>query len=96
MTHDTIKTLAEHWGVSPETVRQRIVRRELAALRIGKLYRIPFSAVEAFEREHSTCTESDTSQDGDTSTSSGPRADELEPRLREATTLRLLNRFSPG
>ena len=33
-------------------MRQRILRRELSALKIGNLYRIPVAVVEAYERGH--------------------------------------------
>ncbi len=93
--HHTIKTLAARWSLSPGWVRQRILRGELAAQRYGKLWRIPVAVVEAYEREVSTCaTESETSQDGAISTSSGRKLVGLEPYQREAMIARKLRRFS--
>ncbi len=96
--HYTIKTLAARWSMSPESVRQRILRGELAALRIGKLWRIRAAVVEAYEREAETraqTTEADTPPGDDTSKSSGQRRVELDPALREVSTWRKLRRFSP-
>ena len=94
--HHTIKTLAERWAVSQESVRQRILRGDFVALKIGKLYRIPVAIVEAYEQGVQTCaTESETSPGEDTSTSPGPKAVELEPYRREAMILRQLSRISP-
>ena len=58
----SLKTLAEHWGVTSETVRQRILDGSLKAFKIGRGYRIPRDAVAAFQEEQSTCNiESDPS-----------------------------------
>ncbi len=58
----TCKTLAEHWGVTAQTVRQLIGDGKLRAFKVGKGYRIPREAVGAFEEEQSTCaTRSDPS-----------------------------------
>lgn len=43
------ETLAERWACSSQTVRLMIRRGELAAFRLGKLYRIPASEVERVE-----------------------------------------------
>ena len=51
----SLKTLAEHWGVTTETVRQRILDGSLKAFKIGRTYRIPREAVLAFQQEQSTC-----------------------------------------
>ncbi len=58
----TCKTLADYWGVTPETVRQRILDGSLRAFKVGRGYRIPREAVAAFQEEQSTCNiESDPS-----------------------------------
>lgn len=45
----TLDTLAERWGCSCEQVRQLCKRGGPKHFRLGKLYRIPAQAVEAFE-----------------------------------------------
>ena len=34
----SLKTLADYWGVTPETVRQRILDGSLKAFRVGRAY----------------------------------------------------------
>ncbi|MGP1355995.1 excisionase family DNA-binding protein [Roseicyclus sp.] len=41
--------LAERWSCSAEAVRQMIHRGELRAFRVGRMFRIPFDAVEEKE-----------------------------------------------
>lgn len=41
--------LAERWACSDETVRQMIKRGELRAFRVGRMFRIPWEAVEEVE-----------------------------------------------
>ena len=43
------ETLGAHWGCSSEKIRQMCRAGELAAFRLGKLYRIPANEVERFE-----------------------------------------------
>lgn len=52
MTQAPLSTtaLARRWGVSPTAIRAMIQRGELAALRIGRIYRIPMATIEAHER----------------------------------------------
>ncbi|WP_444460431.1 helix-turn-helix domain-containing protein [Rhodobacter capsulatus] len=51
----TPDTLADLWGVSPQTVRNLIHRRELRAYRVGRLLRIKPDAVEEYERNAEQC-----------------------------------------
>lgn len=44
--HYCIKLVADKLGVSEQTVRRWIQERKLYAIRIGKEYRIPESAIE--------------------------------------------------
>ena len=51
--HLTIRQLAERWQVARSTVRSRIGKRELAAIRIGDCWRIPEEEVRRYERRMS-------------------------------------------
>ncbi|OWJ73311.1 hypothetical protein CDV50_03255 [Haematobacter massiliensis] len=46
----TPDTLAERWGCSGEKVRQLVKSGQLPGFRIGRMIRIPVSAVEEYER----------------------------------------------
>lgn len=46
----SIDEVAQHYGVSRDTVRRLIRRGELDAIRIGRLLRISFSSVENLGR----------------------------------------------
>lgn len=56
------ETLADRWACSSEKVRQMCRAGELAAFRLGKLYRIPANEVERFECQNigSSSTEENT------------------------------------
>ena len=45
----TPETLAEHWGCSPQHVRDMCARGQLAFFRLGRLYRIPAWSVDEIE-----------------------------------------------
>lgn len=45
----TVTEVSERLRVAPQTVRYMIQRDELAAVRVGKLWRIPIEAIEALE-----------------------------------------------
>ncbi len=58
----TCKTLADYWGVTPQTVRNLIGAGKLRAFKVGKGYRILPEDARKFEQEQSTCNiESDPS-----------------------------------
>lgn len=42
--------LAKRWQCSAETVRQLVHRRELRGFRVGRMIRIPWDAVEEYEK----------------------------------------------
>ena len=44
------ETLAERWGCSAATVRNKCAAGELPHFRLGKLYRIPLHVVEGIEQ----------------------------------------------
>jgi excisionase family DNA binding protein len=46
----TVEELAQRWNVSPKTIRGMIERKELVALRVGRVLRISRSHVENLER----------------------------------------------
>lgn len=46
----TPETLAERWGVSATSIRNRCRAGEIAHFRLGKLYRIPAHVVEEIEQ----------------------------------------------
>jgi excisionase family DNA binding protein len=48
----TVDELAKRWAVSPKTIYGMIDRREIVALRVGRLVRISRSHVEAIETQH--------------------------------------------
>lgn len=50
----TCEELADRYGVESVTVRRWIRSGELGAIQVGKGYRIPQSAVDAFEKQRST------------------------------------------
>ncbi|NOX39749.1 MAG: excisionase family DNA-binding protein [Alphaproteobacteria bacterium] len=45
----TPDSLADRWECSAETIRQMIKRGELQGFRVGRMIRIPYSAVEELE-----------------------------------------------
>ena len=45
----TPETLAEHWGCSPQHVRDMCKNGRLAFFRLGRLYRIPAWSVDEIE-----------------------------------------------
>lgn len=47
----TAEELAKRWSVSAKTIYGMIVRREIVALRVGRLIRISRSHVESLERQ---------------------------------------------
>lgn len=50
----TVKEVATKLRVSPMTVYRLIGREELRATRVGRSYRIPVSAANAWVRDHTT------------------------------------------
>src|ERR1044071_3712341 len=60
---NTIPMVAEHWNVSPRTVRRLVDKGDLPFLRIGGAIRLTRQAVESYEQQ---CTNS-----GNTQTASG-------------------------
>ncbi len=48
------KSLAEHWAVTTETVRRRILEGSLKAFRVGRAYRIQRAEVVAYEERNAT------------------------------------------
>ncbi len=48
----TVDELAARWAVSPKTIYGMIERREIVALRVGRLVRISRSHVENLEQQH--------------------------------------------
>jgi excisionase family DNA binding protein len=48
----TVEELAKRWAVSPRTIYGMIERREIAALRVGRLVRISRSHVETLEQQN--------------------------------------------
>lgn len=53
-TFDSVKSLAEDWGVSERTVRREIASGELRACRIGGQLRISPEERSAYERRRRT------------------------------------------
>lgn len=47
----TPNQLAERWGCSMQTVRDAIVSGQLPHFRVGRLMRVPETAVSMFERQ---------------------------------------------
>lgn len=45
----TVADVAARWQVHPETVRRMMRRRELSAVQIGRVRRVPLKFVVAFE-----------------------------------------------
>lgn len=45
--YTSIKNAANYLYVSEDTIRRMIRRRELEAYRVGRVYRIPWTAIEA-------------------------------------------------
>jgi excisionase family DNA binding protein len=72
------ETLGERWACSAQTVRLMVRRGELAAFKLGKLYRIPASEVERVECQNieSSNTEANLASPG-----RAPSVDGLELRL---------------
>lgn len=56
----SLKTLAERWGCSDETVRQMVISKKLPAFRVGTMLRIPAAAVEEYEACKNTGSEGST------------------------------------
>ncbi|TMV81705.1 helix-turn-helix domain-containing protein [Thioclava sp. BHET1] len=56
----TPDTLASRWECSAETVRQLVRSKQLSGFRIGRMIRIPVSAVEEFEQCASTRSDAST------------------------------------
>lgn len=52
----TLKTLAERWACSDETIRQMIISKALPAFRVGNMLRIPAQAVEDYEACRNTAS----------------------------------------
>lgn len=48
----TVDELAARWAVSPKTIYGMIERREIVALRVGRLVRISRSHIENLEKLH--------------------------------------------
>jgi excisionase family DNA binding protein len=50
----SIETLAARWLVSARTIRRKIKRDELRAVRIGRQLRVSVEEVERYEARHAT------------------------------------------
>lgn len=72
--------LAERWGCSGNHVRAMIRSNKLPAFRLGKLYRVPISAVEEYEACASTASPS-TEENGPSPEKEARRAASLAARL---------------
>lgn len=55
MTFLSLSQIADRWNVGWDFVHRR--RVELGAVRFGKVYRIPETAVEQYERDHAVAEE---------------------------------------
>jgi len=54
MTYLTPREIAERWKVRPRTVRNRIARGELVAVRVGALLRVAHQEVRRYESQNAT------------------------------------------
>ena len=48
----TIKSLAEHWSCSQDTIRSLLAQGTIKAFKLGTTYRIPATEVERYEATH--------------------------------------------
>jgi excisionase family DNA binding protein len=54
VTHLTVKQLAEHWGLQPDTIKKWARKRIIPAIKLGRDWRFSIEAIENFERKNST------------------------------------------
>ena len=47
----SIQTVADELNLNPETVRKAVLRGEIPSVRIGRCYRIPREALDAWKKE---------------------------------------------
>lgn len=78
----TPETLAERWGCSAETIRQMVKAGRLQGFRVGRMFRIPASAVEDHECQI-------TGSDGSTAASSSHGSKQVSDGVSGLTPGRL-------
>lgn len=94
--HDrnTIKMVADHWAISPRTVRRLVDKGALPALRIGAVVRLTREAVESYEAQCSSSGSTKTDA-GTSSTARGSKSAFQRGKLTEVQPSASLPNSSP-